>query len=88
MQTAWRLLGESSVATTPTSIRISFAFLMRRACQRGSSRGWNRIEAMTRRGWSRLLTYVSPEQGDELAFFQEVGFRELTRTKRGWVRHV
>jgi GNAT superfamily N-acetyltransferase len=34
----------------------------------------------------RLLAYASPEAGDELAFSRRVGFRELVRTKRGWVR--
>jgi GNAT superfamily N-acetyltransferase len=35
---------------------------------------------------SRLLAYASPDDGDELAFLEHVGFRELTRTARGWER--
>lgn len=36
----------------------------------------------------RLLAYAEPEHEDEIAFSLHVGFRELTRTKRGWVRHA
>jgi GNAT superfamily N-acetyltransferase len=35
----------------------------------------------------RLLTYVIPDEDDgELPFLQAMGFRELTRTRRGWLR--
>ena len=34
----------------------------------------------------RLLAYSSPEQEDELELLAAVGFRELTRTRRGWSR--
>jgi GNAT superfamily N-acetyltransferase len=35
----------------------------------------------------RLLTYVAPDEDDgELPFLQTMGFRELTRTSRGWLR--
>lgn len=34
----------------------------------------------------RVLAYAEPEQEDGTAFLGAVGFRELTRTKRGWVR--
>ncbi|TWF76279.1 ribosomal protein S18 acetylase RimI-like enzyme [Pseudonocardia hierapolitana] len=35
----------------------------------------------------RLLTYAVPDEDDgELPFLQAVGFRELTRTRRGWLR--
>jgi GNAT superfamily N-acetyltransferase len=34
----------------------------------------------------RLLDYAAPEEEDYTAFVGTVGFRELTRTKRGWVR--
>lgn len=34
----------------------------------------------------RLLTYLWPEQEAELAFSLHGGFRELTRTRRGWAR--
>lgn len=36
----------------------------------------------------RLLAYAWPEEADELAFSQRVGFRELVRTKRGWARQT
>jgi GNAT superfamily N-acetyltransferase len=36
----------------------------------------------------RLLAYAWPEQEDCTAVLESVGFRELTRTKRGWVRRV
>lgn len=32
----------------------------------------------------RLIAYAGPEQHDELAFLATAGFRELTRTERGW----
>lgn len=35
---------------------------------------------------SRLVTYATPCQEDELAFDASVGFRELVRTERGWRR--
>jgi GNAT superfamily N-acetyltransferase len=34
----------------------------------------------------RLLAYAWPEQTDALAFLTRRGFRELTRTQRGWRR--
>jgi GNAT superfamily N-acetyltransferase len=34
----------------------------------------------------RVLDYASPEEADYTAFVATVGFRQLTRTKRGWVR--
>jgi GNAT superfamily N-acetyltransferase len=34
----------------------------------------------------RLLDYAWPEQEDCIAFLTSVGFRELTRTQRGWTR--
>jgi GNAT superfamily N-acetyltransferase len=34
----------------------------------------------------RVLAYAWPEQEDSTAFLGAVGFRELTRTSRGWVR--
>lgn len=34
----------------------------------------------------RLLAYVEPVHEDERSFWRATGFRELTRTKRGWVR--
>jgi GNAT superfamily N-acetyltransferase len=38
-------------------------------------------------GVERLADYAWPEQEDLLAFLHASGFRELTRTKRGWVYH-
>jgi GNAT superfamily N-acetyltransferase len=35
---------------------------------------------------SRLVTYATPDEKDELAFDASVGFRELVRTERGWRR--
>jgi GNAT superfamily N-acetyltransferase len=35
----------------------------------------------------RLLAYAWPDQGDCIAFLERGGFRELTRTQRGWLRH-
>ena len=37
-------------------------------------------------GAQRVLDYASPEDEETVAFLQAVGFRELTRTQRGWVR--
>lgn len=34
----------------------------------------------------RVLDYAWPEQQECSAFLESVGFRELTRTQRGWVR--
>ena len=34
----------------------------------------------------RVLDYASPDQPDYEAFLRNVGFRELTRTERGWRR--
>ncbi|MGI9000317.1 MAG: hypothetical protein ACR2GH_01485 [Pseudonocardia sp.] len=34
----------------------------------------------------RLLGYAAPEQEEHRAFLQRAGFRELTRTRRGWER--
>jgi GNAT superfamily N-acetyltransferase len=34
----------------------------------------------------RVLSYVAAEREDAAAFLRSVGFRELGRTKRGWVR--
>ena len=34
----------------------------------------------------RLLAYAWPEQADEIGLLENVGFRELTRTQRGWTR--
>ena len=36
----------------------------------------------------RLLAYAWPEQEDCTAVLESVGFRELTRTRRGWVRRT
>jgi GNAT superfamily N-acetyltransferase len=36
----------------------------------------------------RLLAYAWPEETDALAFLGSRGFRELTRTRRGWVRRA
>lgn len=37
-------------------------------------------------GVDRLLAYASPDEAAWLAFLAGAGFRELTRTRRGWVR--
>jgi predicted GNAT superfamily acetyltransferase len=37
-------------------------------------------------GVARLLSYSEPADAASLAFHAAVGFRELTRTKRGWTR--
>jgi GNAT superfamily N-acetyltransferase len=36
-------------------------------------------------GIERLVAYAWPEHAAELAFYASAGFRELTRTRRGWV---
>jgi GNAT superfamily N-acetyltransferase len=36
----------------------------------------------------RLLAYAWPEQTDVTGFLDHAGFRELTRTRRGWIRTV
>lgn len=36
-------------------------------------------------GIERLVAYAWPQHADELAFYASAGFRELTRTRRGWV---
>ena len=36
-------------------------------------------------GIERLVAYAKPEHEDELRFYASAGFRELTRTRRGWV---
>ncbi len=46
----------------------------------GQAAEWLRLARV-----DRLLDYASPEE-DYTAFVATVGFRELTRTKRGWVR--
>ncbi|MBH1934166.1 hypothetical protein I5Q34_07625 [Streptomyces sp. AV19] len=35
-------------------------------------------------GVDRLLTYAAPDETDDLARLGAAGFRELTRTARGW----
>jgi hypothetical protein len=37
-------------------------------------------------GVEHLLAYAWPEQEDRIGFYEAVGFRELTRRMRGWVR--
>ena len=37
-------------------------------------------------GVARLISYGTPDQEESLAFHAAVGFRELTRTARGWTR--
>jgi GNAT superfamily N-acetyltransferase len=37
-------------------------------------------------GVARLLSYATPDAEESLAFHRSVGFRELTRTTRGWTR--
>jgi GNAT superfamily N-acetyltransferase len=37
----------------------------------------------------RLLAYAAPDEADgELPFLEAMGFRELTRTRRGWLREL
>ena len=47
----------------------------------GQAAEWLRLGGVT-----RLLSYAVPEAPESLAFHAHVGFRELTRTKRGWTR--
>ena len=47
----------------------------------GQAAEWLRLAQV-----GRVLDYASPEQQECSAFLQSVGFRELTRTQRGWVR--
>jgi GNAT superfamily N-acetyltransferase len=37
-------------------------------------------------GVERLISYATPEQEPSLTFHAAVGFSELTRTRRGWIR--
>ena len=37
-------------------------------------------------GVERLLSYAEPDDAVSLAFHEHAGFRELTRTRRGWTR--
>ena len=37
-------------------------------------------------GVAQVLDYASPDEPDGLAFLRHVGFTELTRTRRGWMR--
>jgi GNAT superfamily N-acetyltransferase len=46
----------------------------------GNTADWLRLG-----GVERLASYVWPEQDDLLSFLRATGFRELTRTARGWV---
>ncbi|MEU0690997.1 N-acetyltransferase [Streptomyces uncialis] len=45
----------------------------------GRARAW-----LTLCGTDQLLTYVTPDETDDLAALTAVGFHELTRTARGW----
>lgn len=36
----------------------------------------------------RVLAYASPDDVEEIGFLESVGFRELTRTARGWEREL
>ena len=47
----------------------------------GSAGEWLRLG-----GVARLISYADPGDERSLAFHAHVGFRELTRTERGWVR--
>ena len=38
--------------------------------------------------FDRLLDYAWPEEEDRRAFLRAVGFREITRTRRGWRRQI
>jgi GNAT superfamily N-acetyltransferase len=49
----------------------------------GHAADWLRLGRVT-----QLLTYARPEEEDEIAFSTQVGFRELTRTRRGWTRQA
>ena len=47
----------------------------------GQAAAWLRLARV-----DRVLDYAEPEQEDAIAFLESVGFRELTRTARGWER--
>jgi GNAT superfamily N-acetyltransferase len=47
----------------------------------GQTADWLRLA-----GVDRLLDYAWPEQTECIGFLEHAGFRELTRTARGWVR--
>jgi GNAT superfamily N-acetyltransferase len=47
----------------------------------GNAAEWLRLG-----GVARLLSYAEPDDAVSLAFHAAVGFRELTRTTRGWAR--
>jgi GNAT superfamily N-acetyltransferase len=47
----------------------------------GEAADWLRLG-----GVARLISYAEPEDETSLAFHAAVGFRELTRTERGWTR--
>lgn len=49
----------------------------------GQAAEWLRLARV-----ERVLDYARPEQDDYIALLEAVGFRELTRTRRGWVRAV
>ena len=49
----------------------------------GQAGDWLRLARV-----DRVLDYSWPEHEDYTAFLGTVGFRELTRTKRGWVREI
>ena len=54
-----------------------------RTCLVGQAADWLSLAQI-----DRVLAYAWPEQEDEVAFLAAAGFREITRTKRGWVRTV
>jgi GNAT superfamily N-acetyltransferase len=47
----------------------------------GQAADWLRLARV-----DRLLDYAWPEEGDRLALLRRLGFRELTRTTRGWTQ--
>jgi ribosomal protein S18 acetylase RimI-like enzyme len=49
----------------------------------GAAGAWLRLGSV-----ERVLGYAWPEQADAVAFLRSAGFRELTRTQRGWVRKL
>jgi hypothetical protein len=49
----------------------------------GQAADWLRIARV-----ERLLDYAWVEHEDSLAFLHRLGFRELTRTARGWVNRA
>ena len=49
----------------------------------GQAADWLRIGGVV-----RLISYATPENEASLAFHAAVGFRELTRTTRGWARPI